>query len=58
MTKEEFKAIRKKWGISQAYLAKILGCSHGTISNYEMGYKDIEDETAAKMRNVEKRGRC
>jgi transcriptional regulator with XRE-family HTH domain len=52
MTPTEFKAIRKKLGKSQKALSLLLGCSNGTISNYEMGYKDIEKEVAEKMKSL------
>lgn len=52
MTPETFKEIRLALGYSQARLAIILGVSHGTISNWEQGYRPIPDEHRKEMEEM------
>jgi transcriptional regulator with XRE-family HTH domain len=51
MTKEEYRAIRKQLGLTQAGLAKALGKSRATVENREIGKVgiDYEAELAISM---------
>lgn len=42
LTSEEIKAIRKKRGLSQTDVARLIGCGEKTITRYESGY--IQDD--------------
>ncbi|CAM3845107.1 helix-turn-helix domain-containing protein [Pseudoalteromonas maricaloris] len=41
---DDLKAMRKKAGISQEQMAKKLGCSLKTITNYELDVSDIRSK--------------
>lgn len=53
MTGTEFKTIRTKLKKSQMAIAKLLGVSQGSVTNWENGYRDIPAESADKMRGLE-----
>ena len=43
---------RKKKGFTQDYVAKIIGSTYQTISNYERGERDPDTETLAGLANL------
>lgn len=53
MSREEFKELRKRLGMTQADLAEALGYGARTrISELESGARAITPQTAAAMRNL------
>ena len=49
MKPNQFKQIRLKAGFSQAKIAMLLKVSHGTVSNWEKGYRPIPEDIVKKM---------
>ena len=43
------KALREKWGMTQAEMALFLGCSQSTISLIENGYKAKASVAVARL---------
>ena len=48
------KAIRKKMGLTQAELAKLIGCTQGNIGHYENKNQTIKPEVAQRIVSVAK----
>lgn len=46
------RELRQKKGMKQAELALILQCSPTTVSNYEVGIRDIDSETVCRLCDV------
>lgn len=46
------RELRQKKGMKQAELASILQCSPTTVSNYEVGIRDIDSETVCRLCDV------
>ena len=49
MKKNRIKELRLEKQLRQADLASILNCSPTTISNYEVGYRDLDSETICRL---------
>lgn len=46
------KDLRVQRGMKQSELAQVLKCSPTTVSNYEVGIRDIDSETVCKLCDV------
>jgi len=54
MTASEIKELRERLGISQEALARLIGCSHASVYNWERGtYKPTQMAEAA-LERIEK----
>lgn len=60
MTGDEAKEIRKRLGLTQAQLARVLGMSGAhagrTVRRWELGEIDMQDTTARLLRYMERYG--
>lgn len=46
------KLLRQEKGMKQSELAKLLNCSATTVSNYEVGIRDIDSATILKLCDI------
>lgn len=46
------KDLRAKSGLKQSDIAKLLNCSPTTISNYEVGLRDIDSSTICRLCDI------
>lgn len=49
---DRLRQSRKKKGFTQVYVAKIIGSTYQTVSNYERGERDPDTETLAVLANL------
>lgn len=52
MTGTQFKTIRTRLKKSQMAIAKLLGVSQGSVTNWENGYRDIPADAAETMEEL------
>ena len=55
MTAREIKTMRLKLGLNQKELALALGCSKGTIENYEQGKRNPQDVYAERLEKLKRK---
>ncbi len=55
MTNAEFKAIRKRLGLTQKQLAEVLGYRPLTISSFETGRRPVKRNLEVKMMRLDDR---
>ena len=55
MDRTEYKALRKRLGLTQQQLAKRLGVASNTISRRELGVRPITREAEIAIRGLQRR---
>lgn len=52
MQMNRIKELRLQRGMKQSDVAKLLNCTATAISNYEVGYRDLDSETICRLCDI------